>query len=48
MKKLLFILLFFIAVNLTAQTDGLSYQAVIINPTVQELPGVTRSYQELM
>ena len=44
MKKLiLFVLLLFITVNITAQTDGLSYQAVIINPTTQEIPGVNSS-----
>ncbi|MBT8318085.1 MAG: hypothetical protein HKP59_10725, partial [Lutibacter sp.] len=39
MKRLLFILVLFVTLGLSAQTDGLSYQAVIINPNVQELPG---------
>ena len=43
MKKLLLILVLFVTVGLKAQTDGLSYQAVIVNPTTQELPGVNAS-----
>ena len=40
MKRLiLFIAILFISTNLLAQTEGLSYQAVIINPNTQELPG---------
>ncbi|WP_372793986.1 hypothetical protein [Lutibacter sp.] len=40
MKKLLIIaLLLFATGNLFAQTDGMSYQAVIINPNIQEIPG---------
>ena len=41
MKKLLLItLLVFATGALFAQTDGMSYQAVIINPNIQEIPGV--------
>lgn len=41
MKKIFFILLFCLAViKLSAQTDGISYQAVIIGPDGQELPGM--------
>jgi len=41
MKNLyILIVLLFIAVPIYAQTDGLSYQAVILNPNTQELPGV--------
>jgi hypothetical protein len=41
MKKLLLItLLVFVTGALFAQTDGMSYQAVIINPNIQEIPGV--------
>jgi hypothetical protein len=40
MKKIVLIaLLIFATGNLFAQTDGISYQAVIINPTIQEIPG---------
>ncbi len=40
MKKIVLIaLLIFATGNLIAQTDGLSYQAVIINPNIQEIPG---------
>ncbi len=41
MKKLLLILLSFgMFLPVYAQTDGISYQAVIIDPVIQELPGV--------
>jgi hypothetical protein len=39
MKKLLLIL-FVVGYAVTAQTDGLSYQSVIIDAVVQEIPGV--------
>jgi hypothetical protein len=39
MKKVLLILLL-ASVSVIAQKDGLSYQAVIIDPVVQEIPGV--------
>ncbi len=41
MKRIINLLLFFIlSANLFAQTDGISYQAVIIGPNDLELPGV--------
>ena len=41
MKKLLYITFLLIAsMQLYSQTDGLSYQALIIGPDDQELPGV--------
>ncbi|AMC11826.1 hypothetical protein Lupro_11365 [Lutibacter profundi] len=41
MRKFYFIIIiFFIGVSLYAQTDAISYQAVILNPQKQELPGV--------
>lgn len=41
MKRILAITLFLIVNTLLfAQTDGISYQAVIIDPNVQEIPGV--------
>ncbi len=40
MKLLLRIMIFLAGVGLYAQTDGLTYQAVILDPNVQELPGV--------
>jgi len=41
MKKLYsLIIVLFIGVTLYAQTDGISYQAVILNPQKQELPGI--------
>jgi hypothetical protein len=41
MKKLYLLTLFLYGcLHLFAQTDGISYQAVIINPQGQELPGV--------
>ena len=39
MKKIISLFLFLIATLGVAQTDGLSYQAVIIDPNPQELPG---------
>jgi len=40
MKKLLFIAVVFLAsIQINAQTDGISYQAVILNPNAQEIPG---------
>ena len=39
MKKLLFLLLVLSGGYLAAQTDGLNYQAVILDPSIQELPG---------
>lgn len=39
MKKLAFIV-FLVSFYSIAQTDGLSYQAVIIDPDIQEVPGV--------
>ncbi len=39
MKKLLFIL-FLAGFIVTAQTDGISYQSVIIDEAIQEIPGV--------
>jgi len=40
MKKIVLLLALFSALGINAQTDGLSYQAIIIDPNVQELPGV--------
>lgn len=40
MKKVLIALFVLFCLQLTAQTDGISYQAVIIGPDNQELPGV--------
>ncbi len=40
MKKLLIAILFLFCIKAFAQTDGISYQAVIIGPDNQELPGV--------
>jgi hypothetical protein len=41
MKNILILgLFFFMSLSLFAQTTGLSYQAVIIGPDIQELPGV--------
>ena len=39
MKKLLLLTFLLSFAAVFAQTDGLSYQAVIIDPNVQELPG---------
>jgi hypothetical protein len=39
MKKLLQLMLLLVATATFAQTDGLSYQAVIIDPNPQEIPG---------
>ena len=39
MKKIISLFLFLFATLGVAQTDGLSYQAVIIDPNPQELPG---------
>ena len=43
MKRLLHILIFLLGAGLYAQTDGLTYQAVILDPNIQELPGVNTS-----
>ncbi len=40
MKNLILTLFFLASIHLSAQTDGISYQAVIIGPDNQELPGV--------
>ena len=40
MKKFLIALFVLVSIHLSAQTDGISYQAVIIGPDNQELPGV--------
>ncbi|QIE59578.1 hypothetical protein G5B37_08385 [Rasiella rasia] len=41
MKKLLhFCIVLLLSITAAAQTDGLSYQAIIIDPNPQELPGV--------
>jgi hypothetical protein len=40
MKKVLLIILILISMQAFAQTDGLTYQAIIIGPDTQELPGV--------
>ena len=41
MKKLIFfILAIFIVQNSFGQTKGMNYQAVILDPTVYEIPGV--------
>ncbi|MBN4070782.1 hypothetical protein JYT76_03795 [Olleya sp. AH-315-F22] len=40
MKNLILTLFLLVNINLVAQTDGISYQAVIIGPDNQELPGV--------
>ncbi|GAB5398773.1 MAG: hypothetical protein Aureis2KO_03580 [Aureisphaera sp.] len=39
MKNILFIIAFAFAVTAQAQTDGINYQAVIINPDAQQIPG---------
>jgi hypothetical protein len=39
-KLIVFALVLFSSIKLTAQTDGMSYQAVILNPKSQEIPGV--------
>ena len=41
MKNILqIIILLLLTFNIYAQTDGISYQAVIIDPNEKELPGV--------
>ncbi|GAA4277080.1 hypothetical protein [Aquimarina mytili] len=40
MKNIILTLFFLASIHLIAQTDGISYQAVIIGPDNQELPGV--------
>jgi hypothetical protein len=42
MKKIVFLFLFFSSIVLS-QTRGISYQALIIDPVTQELPGVNNS-----
>ncbi|PDS23942.1 hypothetical protein, partial [Flavobacterium branchiophilum] len=39
MKKILLIISLFVSGYINAQTDGLTYQAVILNPNAIELPG---------
>ena len=39
-NKLPLLLFFLLSIQLFAQTDGMSYQAVILSPSPQELPGV--------
>lgn len=47
MKKLLKILLLFTACYSFAQSSGITYQAVIYNPSGEELPGVDNPYAPL-
>ena len=39
MRKFLLLILMIIGLNVYGQTDGMSYQAVILNPNL-EIPGV--------
>lgn len=39
MKKVLLVTLLFASLQMAAQTNGISYQAVIVGPDTQELPG---------
>ena len=40
MKKLVLLAIVLLAsIQISAQTDGMSYQAVILNPKAQEIPG---------
>ncbi len=43
MKRLLYLSIFLLGMGLYAQTDGLNYQAIILDPNIQELPGVNAS-----
>ncbi|PXY42825.1 hypothetical protein DMB65_02070 [Flavobacterium cheongpyeongense] len=40
MKKIILLFIFFIAATTFAQTNGISYQAIILNPKGEQLPGV--------
>ena len=43
MKNLYFIFLLFVSVNLSAQTKGITYQAIIYNPSGESIPGVNNA-----
>jgi len=43
MKNIYFIIVLLLSLPMFAQTEGMSYQAVILNPNTQELPGVNAS-----
>lgn len=43
MKKIILLFVFFIAAQSFAQTNGISYQAIIMNPKGEQLPGVNNA-----
>jgi hypothetical protein len=43
MKNIYFLIGLLLSMHTFAQTEGISYQAVILNPNIQELPGVNAS-----
>ncbi|WP_417940854.1 OmpA family protein [Flavobacterium sp. RS13.1] len=48
MKKIILLFIFFIAATSFAQTNGISYQAIILNPKGEQLPGVNNSASPLV
>jgi hypothetical protein len=47
MKKIVATLLLFISLFGYSQTNGITYQAVIINPSGEELPGINNTNEPL-
>ncbi|WP_300977209.1 OmpA family protein [Flavobacterium sp.] len=43
MKKIILLIVFFIGAQIYAQTNGISYQAIIVNPNGSQIPGVNNA-----
>ncbi|MEL1241379.1 beta strand repeat-containing protein [Flavobacterium flavipallidum] len=48
MKKIITLFILFVATQIFAQTNGITYQAVILNPKGEQLPGVNNSNSPLL
>ena len=48
MKKIFLLFIFFVATQVFAQTNGINYQAIILNPNGEQLPGVDNSTSPLV
>ncbi|MBD0725480.1 hypothetical protein B6A10_09845 [Flavobacterium sp. L1I52] len=48
MRKIFLLFIFFVAANTFAQTNGINYQAIILNPKGEQLPGVNNSSSPLV
>ena len=48
MRKIFLLFIFFVVANTFAQTNGINYQAIILNPKGEQLPGVNNSSSPLV